>query len=125
MNLLHQFLHAGNIQARPVLGDLFNWQGQVGLTGFFTPTSGTLAFEMAGFSEEIDLVAVVDIDQFDVGNEPDLEAEPKQTLLWEGHQYLLRSQKKDQSAYTLGFKMIGNTPTPTDSGFSLGFSAGF
>ena len=117
-NLLHQFLHAANIQARTVLGELFNWHGQVGLTGFFTPTSGSLAFEVAGFMEEIDLLAVVDLDQFDAGNEPVLaNREP----LNYG-----RNLKQDESAYTLAFKMIGPNPTPAaGSGFSAGFSNGF
>ncbi len=106
-NLLHEMLHAGNVQARPVIGELFDWLTQTGLTGFFTPTSGSLAFEIAGFTEEIDLVAVVDLDQFDSGNEPNLEADPKQLLNWRGNAYLLRSSKVDPSAYTLGFKMIG------------------
>ncbi len=124
MNLLHQFLHAGNVQARPVLGELFNWGTQAGLTGFFTPISGSLGFEAAGFMEEIDLLAVVDVDQFDAGNQPILE--DKNTLLREGNLYLLRSLKVDQSAYTLGFKLIGPAPaTVPGSGFSSGFSSGF
>jgi hypothetical protein len=120
-NLLHDFLHAANVQARPVMGELFNFRGQVGLTGFFTPTNAELAFKATGYLEEIDLVAVVDLDQFDAGNEPAFKA----PLNYAGNLYSLRSIKTDLSSYTLGFKMIGPSAVPPDSGFSTGFSAGF
>ncbi len=119
-NLLHDFLHAGNVQSRPVLGELFDFQGQVGLTGFFTPTDAELAFKATGYLEEIDLVGVVDLDQFDAGNEPAV----KSPLDYNGNRYSLRSIKTDLSSYTLGFKMIGPTPA-SGSGFSSGFSSGF
>ena len=120
-NLLHQFLHAGNIQARPVLGEPFNYNGQVGLTGFFTPTDEKLAFELTGYMDEIDLVAVVDLDQFDSFNNPAVKTQ----VHYAGNLYTIRSLRTDQSSYTLGLKLIGAAPTPPLSGFSSGFSNGF
>lgn len=120
-NLLHEFLHAGNVQARPVLGELFNYLTQVGLIGFFTQTDEKLAFELTGYTEEIDVVLTVDLDQFDAGNEP----VEKTQLHYAGNLYTIRSKKEDQSTYTLGLKYIGAAPVPPDSGFSNGFATGF
>lgn len=102
-NLLHQFLHEGNVQSRTVLGELFNYGIQADLTGFFTPTDGNLGFELTGYMEEINLVAVVDLDQFLPGNEPRL----KTLMNYGGYLYSVRSLKTDQSAYVMGFKMLG------------------
>lgn len=102
-NLLHQFLHQGNVQARPYLGELFDYGTETGLTGTFTPTDEKLAFEITGYMDEIDLVAVVDLDQFAVGNEPRV----KTLLRKDGFVYSIRTLKTDQSAYVLGMKMIG------------------
>lgn len=121
MNLLHDFLHAGNVQARPVMGESFNYLGQVGLTGFFTPVDEKLAFELTGYMDEIDFVIVVDVDQFDTGNAPAV----KKPLHYGANLYTIRSKKQDQSAYTLGLKLLGPAPVPPDSGFSDGFSPGF
>ncbi len=103
VNLLHDFLHAGNVQARPVLGELFDYGIQADLTGFFTQTDEKLAFELTGYTDEIDFVIVVDLDQFTAGNEPQV----KTLLNYRDYLYTVRSLKTDQSAYTMGLKMIG------------------
>lgn len=121
MNLLHEMLHEGNVQSRDILGELFNYRGQVGLTGFFTPVDEQTAFELTGYMEKIDIVTVVDRDEFDAGNEPATLTD----LDYQGNRYRIRSLKSDQSAHVLGLKMISATPTPPASGFSGGFSAGF
>lgn len=120
-NLLHEFLHAGNVQARPVLGELFNYLTQVGLIGFFTQTDEKLAFELTGYTDEIDFVVTVDLDQFDVGNEPVVKSQ----IHYAGNLYTIRSKKQDLSSYTLGLKYVGAAPVPPASGFSDGFSTGF
>lgn len=102
-NLLHQFLHSCNVQAQPILGELFNYGIQAGMTGVFTPTDGSLGFELTGYMEEINLVAVVDVAQFVPGNQPSL----KTLMNYAGYLYSVRSLKTDQSAYVMGMKMIG------------------
>lgn len=102
-NLLHDFLHAANVQAQAVLGELFNYGIQADLTGIFTATDAKLGFELTGYMEEIDLVAVVDLAQFTAGNEPRL----KTLMVYAGDVYSVRSLKTDQSAYVIGLKMIG------------------
>lgn len=122
-NLLHQFLHAGNVQARPVLGELFNYGIQAGLIGFFTPTDGNLGFELTGYMEEINLVAVVDLDQFTAGNEPKL----KTLMNYAGYIYSVRSLKTDESAYVIGFKMLGplsSTPGIVTQAFTVNLTQG-
>lgn len=101
-NLLHDFLHQGNVQARPVLGQLFDYGSQTGLTGFFTPTDEKLAFELTGYMDEIDFVLVADLDQFDTGNEPTTKSQ----LTYGSATYTIRTLKTDESAYVLGLKKI-------------------
>lgn len=122
-NLLHAFLHAGNVQAQPVLGELFNYGIQANLTGIFTPTDGSLGFELTGYMEEINLVAVVDLAQFTAGNEPRL----KTLMNYAGYVYSVRSLKTDQSAYVMGMKMlgpIGSDPSIVTQAFSVDLDPG-
>lgn len=101
-NKLHEFLHAGNLQARPYLGQLFDWQDQTGLTGFFSQGDASLLAEVAGEMLLLDLAITVDIDQFESDNLPALG----QTQEIDGVNYVLKTLKGDQSAYILGFKKI-------------------
>lgn len=101
-NLLHAFLHGGNVQARPVLGELFDYGSQTGLTGFFTPTDEQLGFELTGYMDKVDFVLVVDLDQFTAGNLP----ATKTTMVYKTATYSLRSIKTDESAYVIGLKKI-------------------
>ena len=93
-------LSSGNAQAQPVLGTSFNYGTQSGLTGFFTPVDEKLGFELTGYLDECDLVAVVDLGQFTSGNQP----VTKSQLTFSGATYTIRTLKTDQSAYVLGLK---------------------
>lgn len=101
-NLLHAFLHVGNLQARDVLGELFDYGSQTGLTGFFTPTDEKLAFELTGYMDEIDFVLVADLEIFTSGNEPTTKSQ----LTYKSATYTIRTLKTDQSAYVMGLKKI-------------------
>lgn len=101
-----------------MLGEPFDYGTQNGLVGFFTPTDDKLAFELTGYMEEIDMVCVVDLDQFTPLNRPAV----KMQATYAGFIYTVRSLKTDQSAYVLGLKMIGPAPAPS---FSSAFSSAF
>lgn len=101
-NLLHAFLHAGNIQARPILGELFDYGTQTGLIGTFTQDEERLAMEFVGYLSEVDTLAIVDLDQFDAGNLPAV----KTLLVRNGATLSVRVLKSDESAYVLGLKKV-------------------
>ncbi|MBS0328222.1 MAG: hypothetical protein JSR30_00085 [Proteobacteria bacterium] len=101
-NALHTMLSAANAQAQAVIGTLFDFGTQTGISGAFTAVDAKLEFELTGLMSECDLVAVVDLSRFDSGNEPTENA----PLLFDGVTYLIRTLKTDQSAYVLGLKKI-------------------
>ena len=101
-NLLHTFLHRGNVQARPVLGELFDYGTQSGLTGFFTPANDTLQMQLVGYLSEIDVIGVLDVLIFNPGNVPALNA----VMNYQGAVYKIESVKTDQSSYVIGLKKI-------------------
>jgi hypothetical protein len=101
-NLLHTFLHAGNVQARPVLGELFDYGSQSGLTGFFTPADESLQMQLVGYLDEIDVIGVLDVLIFNGGNEPTV----KSLMTYAGETYQINSRKTDQSAFVIGLKKI-------------------
>lgn len=101
-NKLHTFLHAGNVQARPVLGELFDFGSQTGLTGFFAPADEKSQMELVGYLDDIDLILVADVLIFTVGNEP----APNALMTYAGATFKISSRKTDQSAFVLGMKKI-------------------
>lgn len=101
-NLLHAFLHAGNVQARPVLGSSFNFGTQSGLTGTFAAADEALQMQLVGYLDEIDQILVADTALFDVGNEPKVG----DLMTYAGAIYKIKSRKSDQSAHVLGLKKI-------------------
>lgn len=108
MNDLHTFLTAANVQARPVLGDQFDYGTQTGANGpigFFTAADQKTTFELTGTLEDLDRIAVVAVDQFVSGNAPSTLA--KFTYL--GKLYEIRTLKTDASSYVIGMKNIDPT----------------
>lgn len=101
-NALHTMLAAANIQARPVLGDLFDFGNQTGLTGFFSVADEQTAFQAGGTLDQIDHIIVVAVDQFTAGNFPTANA--KLTLA--DGVFVIRTLKIDASAYMLGLKKV-------------------
>lgn len=101
-NLLHAFLHAGNEQARPVLGSGFKFGSQADLVGTFAQADEKLQMELVGYLDEIDLILVADTAIFDSGNEPQV----KDLMTYAGAIYQIKSRKSDQSAYVLGLQKL-------------------
>ncbi len=85
-----------------MIGELFDFGTQTGQTGFFTPADERAQMELVGYLGEIDTVAVVDLDQFDSGNEPALLA----LMLRNGATFEIKSIKTDLSAYVIGLKKV-------------------
>lgn len=106
MNALHTFLSAGNVQARPVLGDAFNYGTQTGLTGFFSSADEKTAFELGGTLDEMDRILVVGRDQFEAANLPKVD----DTLEFGGALLQVRALREDASAFVLGLKMLSAQP---------------
>jgi hypothetical protein len=106
VNALHTFLAAGNVQARPILGDTFEFGSQDDLVGFFSPIDEKTAFELGGTMEDFDRSVVVGRELFDAGNLPTAEA----TFTFEGILWQIRALKTDASAYLLGLKAIDPAP---------------
>lgn len=108
MNELHTFLSAGNVQARPVIGQTFELGNQDDLTGFFSPMDEKTAFELGGTMAEMDRLCVVDRSLIDAGNEPAVN----QLVEIEGVQMEIRAIKIDQSSYLLGLSMLDAEADP-------------
>ncbi len=109
MNLLHTFLAAGNVQARPVLGEQFDFKSQTGADGpigFFSAADEKSAFELGGTLDEMDRISVVARDEIDSGNEPAVN----DTFSFDGVLLQIRFIKKDASSYILGLKMLDAEP---------------
>jgi hypothetical protein len=102
-NFLHTMLAAANIQARPVLGDTFDYGTQTGLIWFLSAADEVTAFQAGGTLDQIDHVAVAAVDQFALDNLPVVNA----LITLNGSQiFEIRSMKTDASAYLLGLKKI-------------------
>lgn len=110
MNDLHKFLHSGNVDARPVMGQTFEMGSQADLVGFFSEMDEKAAFELSGTMAEMDRVCVVDRALVNAGNEPKVD----QLLEVEGVQMQIKAIKIDQSAYVLGLAMMDAEAEPDD-----------
>lgn len=107
-NELHEFLHGGNVQARPVIGQTFTMGSQSDLVGFFSDMDEKTAFELGGTMAEMDRVCVVDRALVTAGNEPAVD----QVLEIEGVTMQIKGIKIDQSAYVLGLSMLDAEADP-------------
>ncbi len=109
MNDLHNFLHAGNVDARPVIGQTFTLGSQSDLIGFFSPMDEKTAFELGGTMAEMDRMGVVDRALVSAGNEPAVD----QLVTVEGVQMQIKAIKIDQSSYILGLSMLDAEAEPS------------
>lgn len=110
MNALHTMLHAVAPQVQPILGDQFDFGSQTGANGpigYFTAADQKTTFELTGTLEDLDRIVVVDVGEFDSGNEP----ETLDQMTYLGKLYEIRTLKKDASSYVLGLKNI-DPPIP-------------
>jgi len=101
-------LLAANAQAQPILGDVFDFGTQTGIPGIFSPADERSTFELFGTMIQLDRICVVASTAFQAGNLPDINAQ----LVFEGATFAIRAIKRDQSAYSLGLKMLNAKPTP-------------
>lgn len=102
-------LAAGNVQARPVLGETFDFGTQTGddaPIGFFSDANEQSAFELGGTLDTLDRICVVAKDEIDAGNEPEVNGE----FTHGGCLLQIRAIREDQSAYVLGLKMLSAKP---------------
>ncbi len=109
MNELHQMLAAGNVQARPVLGEQFDFgtqTGENGPIGFFSDANEQSAFELGGTLDTLDRICVVAKDEIDADNAPEMNEE----FTHGGCLLQVRAIREDQSAYVLGLKMLNAQP---------------
>jgi hypothetical protein len=102
MNELHTFLSAGNVQARPVLGQTVEYGDQDDLIGFCSPMDEKAAFELGGSMDEMDRVLVISRDQFEEDNLPAVETD----ITVEGVLMRVKAVKRDQSAFVMGLAML-------------------
>ncbi len=108
MNELHDMLHDGNVQARPVIGQTFTMGNQSDLVGFFSPMDEKTAFEIGGTMAEMDRLGVVDRALVSAGNEPAVD----DLITVEGVQMQIKGIKIDQSSYLLGLSMMDAEADP-------------
>lgn len=102
-------LAAGNVQARPVLGESFDFGTQTGENapiGFFSDANEQSAFELGGTLDTLDRICVVAKDEIDDDNKPKMDDEFDHG----GCTLQIRAIREDQSAYVLGLKMLSAQP---------------
>lgn len=102
LNELHTFLSAGNVQARPVIGQTVAYGDQSDLEGFCSPMDEKAAFELGGSMDEMDRILVVSREQFDSDNPPAVETD----ITVEGVLMRVKAIKRDQSAFVMGLAML-------------------